>query len=275
MAAALSSIDELAVLRFEGADAARFLQGYFTCDIQSLEPDRWTLTALTNLQGRVVASGWIQPSASSAASSTSASLTAPAAPSGLIFLTHSGLAERVLAFLAPYLRLSRTRGSIDRTTTVLTALADGSAAASADGETRMAFSLAPATDASSAGPGFREALNRARIVLVAPSVSEGFLPQALGLVDAGAVSFSKGCYLGQEVVARAQHRGVVKKSLAFCAGTQNLSAAPRDPLQDSTGKKVGTVVQVGFTSALVVVNDELPADTACWIGETPVTVLSN
>ena len=35
----------------------------------------------------------------------------------------------------------------------------------------------------------------------------------LGLHERGAVSFTKGCYLGQEVVARAQHRGQVKRNL--------------------------------------------------------------
>ena len=39
-------------------------------------------------------------------------------------------------------------------------------------------------------------------------------------MDAGAVSFDKGCYLGQEVVARAQHRGEVKRRLAV-AGAES------------------------------------------------------
>ncbi|MGH8273381.1 MAG: YgfZ/GcvT domain-containing protein [Gammaproteobacteria bacterium] len=42
-----------------------------------------------------------------------------------------------------------------------------------------------------------------------------FLPQMLGLVELGAVSFRKGCYPGQEVIARLQHRGRVKRTLAL------------------------------------------------------------
>ena len=49
--------------------------------------------------------------------------------------------------------------------------------------------------------------------LVSAPVCEKFLPQMLGLTDIGAVSFDKGCYLGQEVVARAQHRGEVKRRI--------------------------------------------------------------
>ncbi len=42
-----------------------------------------------------------------------------------------------------------------------------------------------------------------------------FLPQTLGLVELGAVSFHKGCYPGQEVITRVQHRGQVKRRLAL------------------------------------------------------------
>ena len=35
----------------------------------------------------------------------------------------------------------------------------------------------------------------------------------LNLTQVGAVSFTKGCYLGQEIVARAEHRGQVKRQL--------------------------------------------------------------
>ena len=35
----------------------------------------------------------------------------------------------------------------------------------------------------------------------------------IGLTTLNAVSFKKGCYLGQEIIARAEHRGVVKKQL--------------------------------------------------------------
>ena len=52
-----------------------------------------------------------------------------------------------------------------------------------------------------------------RITDIGPPHFEQFLPQMLGLDTAGAVDFDKGCYLGQEIVARAQHRGEVKRRL--------------------------------------------------------------
>ena len=60
-----------------------------------------------------------------------------------------------------------------------------------------------------------------RMVLLQQPCSAQHLPQMLGLEELGAVDFDKGCYLGQEVVARAQFRGAVKRGLDIF----NLAAA--------------------------------------------------
>ena len=57
------------------------------------------------------------------------------------------------------------------------------------------------------------ALIAAPYAWVSAATSDMFLPQMLGLEQAGAIDFHKGCYLGQEVVARAQFRGAVKRKL--------------------------------------------------------------
>ena len=49
--------------------------------------------------------------------------------------------------------------------------------------------------------------------LTAPLV-EAFVPQMLNYESVGGVSFKKGCYPGQEIVARAHYRGAVKRHLA-------------------------------------------------------------
>ena len=65
----------------------------------------------------------------------------------------------------------------------------------------------PAHGASAASEDFSqqalEHLTEARFVFVSEPISGQFLPQVLGLADVGAVDFDKGCYLGQEIVARA------------------------------------------------------------------------
>ena len=60
---------------------------------------------------------------------------------------------------------------------------------------------------------------RARIPYVDESTTDRFVPQMLDLHTIGAVSFEKGCYPGQEIVARTQYRGTLKRRLASMIGS--------------------------------------------------------
>ena len=51
----------------------------------------------------------------------------------------------------------------------------------------------------------------AGLPLVSAATSEQFIPQMLNLDLLDAVSFTKGCYTGQEIVARTHHLGRVKR----------------------------------------------------------------
>ncbi len=53
----------------------------------------------------------------------------------------------------------------------------------------------------------------AHLVFLQPPTMNLFLPQMLELEKLGGVSFNKGCYVGQEVVARTQHLGQLKRHL--------------------------------------------------------------
>ena len=52
---------------------------------------------------------------------------------------------------------------------------------------------------------------RAGVVTVLPATQESFVPQMANYELIGGVSFKKGCYPGQEIVARTQYRGILKK----------------------------------------------------------------
>ena len=188
----------LGMIRFDGADVQPFLQGYLTADTTKLN-EQWQLTALCDIKGRVIASGW-------------ASLQ----QEGVWWVLHTDMVAPVLEFLAPYLRFSRTRAE--------------------QVEAPVVFELQPALRFDAAdGPAedgdeaLLSHLFEHRIVLVDSTTTGGFLPQMIGLVDAGAVSFDKGCYLGQEVVARAQHRGEVKRRLAVAEGANDDPVALKAP----------------------------------------------
>lgn len=50
------------------------------------------------------------------------------------------------------------------------------------------------------------------------SLAQQFLPQSLGLEQNGGLSYQKGCYPGQEVIAKVHYRGHVKRQLVIMSG---------------------------------------------------------
>jgi len=74
-----------------------------------------------------------------------------------------------------------------------------------------------------------------------PETSEKFLPHELGLQNTSAISFTKGCYTGQEIIARMHYRGKLKSQL--CHGSIPLDQAPqRGELLDNNTDITGVVV---------------------------------
>lgn len=81
--------------------------------------------------------------------------------------------------------------------------------------------------------------------------SERFTPHMLNLDLVGAISFNKGCYTGQEIVARTEHLGKVKRRV-FRYGLAGATVAPGDKLQYE-GADLGEVVNVARDELLAVV----------------------
>ena len=64
------------------------------------------------------------------------------------------------------------------------------------------------------------------IVAVLPATQDQFVPQMANFELAGGVSFKKGCYPGQEIVARTQYRGILKRRMVKVRGTSNAMPVP-------------------------------------------------
>ena len=74
------------------------------------------------------------------------------------------------------------------------------------------------------------------VTLVSQPVFEAFVPQMLNYESVGGVNFKKGCYPGQEVVARSQFRGTLKRRMALVHSPVWMAAGqevftPEDPEQ--------------------------------------------
>ncbi len=88
------------------------------------------------------------------------------------------------------------------------------------------------------------ALERSRLAAGVPAIPGEFgpmdLPQEAGL-ETVAISFNKGCYLGQEVMARLHAMGQVRRRLLRVSGAGQPPAAGTGLLAGSTGKRTGEV----------------------------------
>lgn len=73
------------------------------------------------------------------------------------------------------------------------------------------------------------------------TTAEHFIPQMTNMQAIAGVSFNKGCYTGQEIVTRLQHRGILKKAM-YRFATSASAPNPGDALIDAEGKTVGEVV---------------------------------
>ncbi|VFP84405.1 tRNA-modifying protein YgfZ [Candidatus Erwinia haradaeae] len=74
-----------------------------------------------------------------------------------------------------------------------------------------------------------------------------FIPQATNLHALGAINFKKGCYIGQEVVARATFRNTNKRALYALSGTAQITPKPNDTLEinmNEQWRRIGTIFAV-------------------------------
>lgn len=261
-------------LRARGADRARFLNGYLTCDVVSLEPAAGAYGFFTSAQGRILGDAVVT------AGSDETRLAVPrgrAAP----LLEHLGryiLADRVelsavddettwllggegLPELATALfgglpegvgdaRTARLAGSEIRAVRRLDLAVPVCAVYAA---TVAAGSVGAALLAAGARPVADSAWEARRVVAGVPrygvDFDDGNFPQETGIEEAGlerAVSYTKGCYLGQEVVARIHYRGHVNRQLRGLV-FEGEAPPPGTPLTHE-GEEVGRLGSVATTA---------------------------
>lgn len=113
---------------------------------------------------------------------------------------------------------------------------------------------------------------------VTAATSDEFIPQMLALHHTGAVSFKKGCYTGQEVVARMQYLGKLKRHLYRIALVLEQAPAAGTPCYlPGTSQNCGHIVMSamstpGLAEALAVLTDEGAGSPSLQLGENDAAV---
>ena len=249
------SLSRFALLKVAGPDSERFLQGQLTCDVVKLADQHWETGACCTAKGRMVAnfiiarSGqdfWLRlPQAQAVALKNHLSKYA------VFYKTSMTLDERPLAGCLPQQAVQTTlagqhplRSDAEQ---IILSWPDGreeiwGAAASGDDSDWHALDIAMG------------------VVWVEEASREAWVPQFIDWHLHGGVNFKKGCYTGQEIVARLQYLGKSKKHLLRADAATALPLKPLDDLQDESGKSIGEIASWNGSMGLVIVQGEnIPA----------------
>lgn len=255
-----------AVLYVRGDDAIEFLHAQLSSDVRALAPGEGQAWTYNSPKGRVLANGvlWRAP---------------PGLPAGVALVLAADLAPAIRQRLAMFvLRAKVTIEGAGASSTLIGIAGDGAveAARAAFGVTLHPCRAVPIRDAAVAftlpdgralivapgaeGPVLQAALARhasrasddewrwygivAGVPLVRAATTDLFVAQTLNLDLLGAINFRKGCYPGQEIIARMQYLGRLKERM-FAFQVDALDVAPGARLFAPSGASdppCGTVV---------------------------------
>ena len=248
----VARLSHLGVIRVEGEDAAKFLHGQLTQDFSLLNLDQARLAAFCSAKGRMQASF----------------IGFKRSPTDILLVCSLDLLASTLKRLSMFVMRAKAKLSDASEDFALYGLA-GSAIQV--GATTDAWQLKRAGEAcvvnlypangtarqlwvapvdSVAPQGEVLALEswawgevRSGVATLTQPVFEAFVPQMLNYESVGGVNFKKGCYPGQEVVARSQFRGTLKRR-AFVAHCEAPLAAGQEIFSSADADQpVGLVVQ--------------------------------
>jgi len=261
--------DQMAILQAEGADAATFLQGQLTHDVILLPVGQARLAGYCSAKGRLLASF----------------LVLKLSPDKFILICHQDLIQAMQKRLSMFVMRAKVvlsdatsqcgiRGYLGEAAEAvfpdIKMLPSWSVLSSAD---QHLIALPPAICASHPcsralciGPAnsntslsslpdsmptvTQEDWLMAEVLAGVPQVqavtSDAFVPQMLNYESVNGVSFKKGCYPGQEVVARSQFRGTLKRRTFLVSGAERMTVGQEIFTPDDAEQACGTVVSAAY-----------------------------
>ncbi len=236
----ITHLPNRAVLAISGTDRVSFLQGLVSNDVTLAAPGRAVFAALLSPQGKWLADFFLFAD-------------------GDRLLLEGDAAQ--LPALATKLRRFKLRADVAITDTNLAVFAAWGAPVAAPvgaimaPDPRLAQAgvriLAPTGLPASATPADYDVH---RLSLGLPDGSRDLIADKTILLEAGfdelnGISWTKGCYMGQELTARTRYRGLIKRRLVPVTGVAGLPP-PGTPIVDGAGRDVGDMRSAAGTLGL-------------------------
>ena len=262
-------LPHLGVLRFTGPDSESFLQGQVSNDLRRLAAGQCLLAAYSSPQGRVLALMHLLLDATGIFAVVPRELLAPTADALRKFVLRAKVTIEDIGELAV---VAGVHGEQALQAASLAAAQAGVSVANVPGDAgrywvigaaeRLAeHGLTGGRDPQGVEHDWRLADVRAGLPQIYLATREVFVAQMLNLDVLDGISFSKGCYTGQEIIARTQHLGRIKRRLyrlrlplgEWCVG-QSLRLT-----DGRSGRLVEVIGTDGGFEALAVLNMHEPA----------------
>lgn len=254
----IAPLSHLGVIRVEGEDAAKFLHSQLTQDFALLDMNHARLAAFLSAKGRMQASFiGFKRSATEILLLCSADLLAPTLKRLSMFVLRAkaklsdatgdyalyGLAGDAIQTVAASAQPAWSKADFDHQTLVHLYPAAGQPRAlwiTPKGQPSPSLTSCPAMAPSL---WLWSEVQSGVATLTAPLV-DAFVPQMLNYESVGGVNFKKGCYPGQEVVARSQFRGTLKRRTYLAHASGSLQVGAEVFTTADLEQPCGTVVQV-------------------------------
>ena len=256
----LADLSQLGVIALRGEDTAAFLQGQLSNDVRALHADGAQWSGYCNPKGRLLGNFLAWRQGEDYCLQLSGDILAGVLKRLSMFILRAKVQARnasdenvrlVVAGRQALAAVTAAMGAVPEA--AMRSVAGEAGQVIRLGDDKFVLSIAPGR-AAAVWQALRQSATpvgapvwdwlrlNAGIPMIVAATQELFVPQMVNLEVIGGVSFQKGCYPGQEIVARSQYLGKLKRRM-FLAHV-DAEAAPGDPLYsaDMDGQATGTVV---------------------------------
>lgn len=279
--ATLMSLEDWSLINVEGPDSRKYLQGQLTCDVDALTADNYSYAAHCDAKGKV----W-------------SNILLFCKNDGLAYVERTSVVSQQTGELKKYAVFSKVAITPSENSVLLGFAGQNARQELSQIYANLPDEQKPVVHHNDATLLYFSRPTERFMLIVSPDESERifttllgkvalnnsqqwlaldieaglpvvdlensaqFLPQSLNLQAINAISFTKGCYAGQEMVARAKYRGANKRALYWLAGNSHRVPAPGEELELKLGdnwRRTGTVL------AAVNLSDMTPTDETVWI----------
>ncbi len=259
-ATVVADLSQLGLIAFQGEDTATFLQGQLTNDVRALHADVAQWNGLCSPKGRLLGNFLMWRQGDDTCLQLAGDLTASVLKRLSMFILRAKVKGRdasdetvrvVVAGPQAATAVHAAMGAVPEAPMRSAAVANGWVVRV--GADKFVLSIAPGA-AEAVWQTLRPSVTpvgapvwdwlrlTAGIPMIVAATQEQFVPQMVNYEVLGGVSFQKGCYTGQEIVARSQYLGKLKRRMVLAH--VDAEATPGDSLYsaDLDGQASGTVV---------------------------------